>query len=513
MPSYNPRFESFLSEILTCNVKFTENPEEANCVTHGGNFHADETFCNVFFGKFLKEAIVFRSGQNLPEKEVLKPDVFIYDTGFGNLDHHQKGGNGTHPSSNTFVKHIPYASFGLVWKNYGKSFCDRIAKAYGNVELSQFLWDFMEENLVMGIDAADNGIYPRSPFSHDPFRVLSVSNILTLFTPLPTEKQDYSVPLKTANELASLIFDSFIKRGIWYFENSNFCNSDYSFQEKNKAQFIFAKIFMKHFISDITNAELNRIVDKYSIEFPYHTCKLANLREKEPIPTSAFGILWEIYGKEYCQRFSSEKNTAEYIWDFVKTELVMGVDAHANGIMPETSWNYLPYTICSVADFLEILFPLNADNSCFNNSFKTAYYWADRIFERIIKKAIDRISTREYVEEKIEASSYHTMILDSFVHWQEWLIKSDNPKAKDIWFVIFHSNKGIYNIQPVPYKNGPNGFRKGFPKAWYGCNSDELCKISKIPTASFVHDQGFIGGAEDLIGAILMVLKSIEAPN
>jgi glycerol-3-phosphate cytidylyltransferase-like family protein len=70
-----------------------------------------------------------------------------------------------------------------------------------------------------------------------------------------------------ANELASLIFDSFIKRGIWYFENSNFCNSDYSFQEKNKAQFIFAKVFMKHFISDITDAELNRIINEYSIDF------------------------------------------------------------------------------------------------------------------------------------------------------------------------------------------------------------------------------------------------------
>ena len=287
MPSYNSRFDIDLSDILNCNVRFTENPEEANCVTHGGNFHADETFCNVFFGKLLEEAIVFRSNQVLPEKETLKPDVFIYDTGMGTLDHHQKGGNGTHPSTNTFVKHIPYASFGLVWKNYGKIFCDKIAKAYGNSELSQFLWNWMEENLVIGIDAADNGIYPKTPHSHDQFRVLSISNAITLFTPLPTEEQDYSVPLKTSNELASLIFDSFIKRGIWYFENSTSCISNYTFNEKSKPHFIFAKSFMKRFMSDITDAELSSIIDKYSTDYPYHTNKLANLREREPFPTSS----------------------------------------------------------------------------------------------------------------------------------------------------------------------------------------------------------------------------------
>ena len=201
MPSYNPRFDIELSEILDCKVTFTEKPEEANCITHGGNFHSDETFCNAFFGKFLSEAVVFRAGQTLPEKEILNPNVFIYDMGFGNLDHHQKGGNGTHPSTNTFVKHIPYASFGLVWKNQGKRLCDRIAKAYGNSELSQFLWDWMEENLVIGIDAADNGIYPKTPYSHEPFRVLTISNTITLFTPLPTEEQDYTPCLKIANNL------------------------------------------------------------------------------------------------------------------------------------------------------------------------------------------------------------------------------------------------------------------------------------------------------------------------
>lgn len=515
MPSYNHRFDIELSEILDCKVTFTEKSEEANCITHGGNFHSDETFCNAFFGKFLSEAVVFRAGQTLPEKETLKPGVFIYDTGFGKLDHHQKGGNGTHHSTNTFVKHIPYASFGLVWKNYGKSFCDRIAKAYGNSELSQFLFDFMEENLVIGIDAADNGIYPRTPYSHDPFRVLSISNTITLFTPLPTEEQNYTNSLKQANDLASLVFDSFIKRGIWYFENPSFNMATSSALDNPNSTLIFSKIFMKQIISDITDSELNQIVDESSIDFLYHTTKLSNLKEKEPIPTSPFGVLWEKYGKEYCYTFTSNKETMEYIWDFVRTELVMGVDAHANNISPETSWNYVPYSICTVSEFLELLFPFTQNDSNYNlsESSKNAFYWANAIFERVVKKAIDRISTRQYVEDRIEASSYHTMILDNFVHWQEWLMKSDNPKAKDIWFVVFHSNKGIFNIQPVPYKNGPNGFRKGFPREWYGLNSEELCKISKIPTASFVHDQGFIGGAEDLIGAILMVMKSIESFN
>jgi len=42
---------------------------------------------------------------------------------------------------------IPYASFGLVWKEYGQALT-------GNIESAKFI----DEQLVQGIDGADNGV-------------------------------------------------------------------------------------------------------------------------------------------------------------------------------------------------------------------------------------------------------------------------------------------------------------------------------------------------------------------
>ena len=81
---------SWLAQILKCCVQFTDNPCEANCISHTGNFHADDVFCHVFFGKWLEKAIIFRSPQDLPDESMRNPNAYIYDIGYGALVHHQQ---------------------------------------------------------------------------------------------------------------------------------------------------------------------------------------------------------------------------------------------------------------------------------------------------------------------------------------------------------------------------------------------------------------------------------------
>lgn len=498
-----------IAHILECNLTFTNNPKEANCVSHGGNFHADDVFCNIFFGKFLPQAIIYRCGQEIP-KEVNRNCTYIYDIGYGELDHHQKNKNGYHFNQNSLCKPIPYAAFGLVWSKFGKEFCDRIANAYGNSSLSQYLWDWIENNLVLNIDAADNGIYPYSPSNYDGFRTLTISNIVPLFTPAPSENQDYSLSLKYVTEMASLVFDRMILRGIWNFEHPEKVNQLSFYHSNFQAHRIFSKVILMRVFPNISEEELNRTLSKMSRYRSYHIPKYSSSREKEHIPTSLLGNIWDRYGKDYCSSICHDTDSIDYVWGSVRNELVHGIDAFVNGIKAVNDWDYMPYSIYTITDFFSLLSPMDCSVSTYSPAYETALLWANFILDRILKKAVDRISDRSYIEEKIETSTYHTLLLDRFAHWQEWVNTSSNPKAKDLWFVVFPSNKGIYNIQPIPFKYGPNGYRKGFPEIWYGCNSDELREVSGIPTAVFVHDEGFIGGAEDLIGAILMVMKSSE---
>lgn len=76
--------------------------------THAGKFHADDVFSAALL-RILKPDIRFVRVLALPEGF----DGFAFDIGWGCFDHHQKGApvreNG-----------IPYAAFGLLWKEFGE---------------------------------------------------------------------------------------------------------------------------------------------------------------------------------------------------------------------------------------------------------------------------------------------------------------------------------------------------------------------------------------------------------
>lgn len=75
--------------------------------THGGGFHADDVFSSALL-RILNPQIEILRGNVVPEEF----DGIVYDIGRGKFDHHQQQKlyreNG-----------IPYAAFGLLWKEFG----------------------------------------------------------------------------------------------------------------------------------------------------------------------------------------------------------------------------------------------------------------------------------------------------------------------------------------------------------------------------------------------------------
>lgn len=100
--------------------------------THGGGFHADDVFSSALL-RMLNPNIVILRGNAVPEEF----DGIVYDIGGGKFDHHQKQKlyreNG-----------IPYAAFGLLWKEYGS-----LLLAYEDVET-------FDKEFVQQIDLSDN---------------------------------------------------------------------------------------------------------------------------------------------------------------------------------------------------------------------------------------------------------------------------------------------------------------------------------------------------------------------
>ena len=175
------------------NIKITKNIEEANCITHSGTFHADEIFATLILSEIMPEIVLIR----LPEvREVPNKDVLIYDIGGGKFDHHQLGGNGKRENN------VSYAACGLIWKEFGRD----VLKKY-NVEDIEYVFNYIDSNLIQFIDANDNGELPRLDTD---YRNFHISHIISLFNPSWDDETDSDIKFMEALNLAKIVFDEFL---------------------------------------------------------------------------------------------------------------------------------------------------------------------------------------------------------------------------------------------------------------------------------------------------------------
>ena len=111
--------------------------------THDGSFHADEVFAIAALGLLGDpiEVLRTRDRETLARAD-LRVDVgFRYDPATGDFDHHQREFDGMRANG------IRYASFGLIWREFGARVCD------GDQDVA----DAVDASLVQGVDANDTG--------------------------------------------------------------------------------------------------------------------------------------------------------------------------------------------------------------------------------------------------------------------------------------------------------------------------------------------------------------------
>lgn len=205
-------------------------------VTHNGTFHADDIFACATLSIYLKDnvKIIRTRDPKIIEKGDYVFDVGgVYDPSINRFDHHQKGGAGERDDG------IPYAAFGLVWKEYGEKIC-------GSKQIS----DFLENKIVKIIDANDNGI--------DTFEIknnlapYTIQDIFFAFRPSFSEKEDYDKIFIKLVKIAKEILNREIKK-----------SNDFIFAEKKILDF-YANAKDKRLIILDDNYPFMDIIMKFS---------------------------------------------------------------------------------------------------------------------------------------------------------------------------------------------------------------------------------------------------------
>lgn len=152
-------------------------------ITHNGGFHADDVFgvatLQLHFGIENVEVIRTRDEDVIATGDIVLDVGGVYEPEHQRFDHHQNGApireNG-----------IPYAAFGLVWKEYGE-------QVAGSAEAAEAI----EKRLVMPIDANDNGVslFEQKYTDVSPF---TVQDIMGLMKPVWNGEEDIDECFKVA---------------------------------------------------------------------------------------------------------------------------------------------------------------------------------------------------------------------------------------------------------------------------------------------------------------------------
>ena len=175
-------------------LKITKDVNKANLITHSGKFHADDVFATAFLSKIISNPVVCRVNNISDNME----DVIAYDVGFGRFDHHQKEFDLRHDNG------VKYASFGLLFKEFGLKYLDGIDNNYSN-----FVFSMVEHDLVEAIDAIDNGEFPEI---NAVYNYKSIDSIISDFNASWDEDVDNDIYFMKAVEVADLIFTSVVRK-------------------------------------------------------------------------------------------------------------------------------------------------------------------------------------------------------------------------------------------------------------------------------------------------------------
>ena len=170
-------------------MKLVKDITKAKYITHAGTMHADEVFATAFLDLYKKDVVLTRVTEI--DNTKVRKDAIIYDIGRGKFDHHQA-------DAKLRDNGIKYSSFGLLFEEYGKDYLKQ-----QKIKDIDEVYTGIVKDLVEGIDAIDNGVFPEIKAS---YKVKTISDVIKLYNPSFKSKKTEEEQFIKAVELAKEIF-------------------------------------------------------------------------------------------------------------------------------------------------------------------------------------------------------------------------------------------------------------------------------------------------------------------
>lgn len=484
--------------------------------THAGIFHADEVFATAILKKLNPDFEVIR-GFEVPENF----DGIVYDIGEGEYDHHQKD-----KESRGDFGESPYASFGLIWRDFGEAFCD------GDIELAARI----DRNFITKIDLSDNG----GEFN-------PVSKAISAFNPswstqLPSTKENEEQNGKLSKES----FDKAVEFAAKALDNvilheRNRVNLSVSSGARCIDSDTVYGDYCDYYdcyqnISKFTNLHTPDIVNKIKNESTTIHVSLPNPPSvdqlfalayiKEINPKTNFVFSNQDISKEDIYLDLVSHNKYDYLTGYSSNPAFTGLVRKANvplGLTSTLAYIFSdtektnPATDVDITSSLLVHYLQGVDFSIFFDysllsELITSHENIEQnieMFRSILDKEIASVkefeladTTFKEIVENTPSEERNIICLDRYIPFA-----AVAAQYEDIKYVIYPS-RGEYAIQGAKESLAARNIRVPFPERWTG--AEESVLRNEIPGFRFCHPSNFLASAETKEAALAIAEKSLE---
>lgn len=403
-------------------------------VTHSRRFHIDELMAVTLLNKFLLKddyELIRTRDEKIIKEHQKNESSFVIDVGFLyqedklNFDHHQKG------CDLKWSNGVPFSSCGMIW-----SFLKKNNLLQSELSLDEI--NHIEENMIIKIDAHDNGIEIAKEFDF----VLAFNR---------TNASDDMLDKQFKNALY-LLSD--------YFENTLFTLRN-NITQNNISHFHMSIALLNIF--KLKNNNLNSLNDFFNYTKNMKIDRSWNENEK-------FGVLGQVW-YDLCQdeRASLSRKINNELKKELEEKLIKPMD-----LFKSEDLNYL-----KIYERSDGSLDQKAVQAC-------AYLFFN--FLSSIKSKIEHFKLlKKDIEDSKELKGFFVLKSKCATSKTDILDLCD----KDL-FILPHS-KGKWIIQTVPLNKMDLFSKKSpMPKEWRGLSGQQLEKASGVKGLDFCHKNGFM---------------------
>ena len=281
---------------------------------------------------------------------------------------------------------------------------------------------------------------------------------------------------------------------------------------------IFATLILSLINKDIVVYRTNEVDDKmrqtkciiYDVgrgELDHHQ-KGGNGTRENGIMYAACGLVWKKYHEDVFVKLGIDKIDWDYLYSQIDKNLIQFIDANDNGLTPDIGVDYKYVTIASIVASFNPRW--DEDMALSNERFLNAMDICRKVLENEVLSQISKLKAKDKVEDAIENSYNHILILEEYMPWQDFVLSSQSDKAKDLWYAIYPSKRGGYALHCVNVKQGSFENRKSLPLAWAGLENKELQEVTGVDNARFCHTARFLATTDTYEAALKLAELAVN---